>query len=60
MVGHLFGDVVEPSIKVGDRRGYTVPLSIAGHAILIAAALLVPLVATDSSVLKYRHRCSRS
>jgi periplasmic protein TonB len=51
MVGHLFRDVVEPSIKVGDRRGYTVPLSIAGHAILIAAALLVPLVATDSSVL---------
>jgi periplasmic protein TonB len=51
MVGHLFRDVVEPSIKVGDRRGYTVPLSIAVHALLISAAIIVPLVVTDSSVL---------
>jgi len=51
MVGHLFRDVVEPSIKVGDRRGYTVPLSIAVHALLISAVILVPLVATDSSIL---------
>jgi protein TonB len=51
MVGHLFGDVVEPSIKIGDRRGYTVPLSIAAHAFLIAAAIIVPLVVTDSSML---------
>jgi hypothetical protein len=51
MVGHLFRDVVEPSIKVGDRRGYTVPLSIAGHALLIALVIIVPLVATDSPML---------
>jgi protein TonB len=51
MVGHLFRDVVEPSIKVGDRRGYTVPLSIAAHALLIAAVIIAPLVATDSSML---------
>jgi protein TonB len=51
MVGHLFRDVVEPSIKVGDRRGYTVPLSIAAHALLIAAVIIVPLVATDSPLL---------
>ena len=51
MVGHLFRDVVEPSIKVGDRRGYTVPLSIAAHALLIAVVIIVPLVLTDSSML---------
>jgi protein TonB len=51
MAGHLFRDVVEPSIKVGGRRGYTVPLSIAAHVLLIAAVIIVPLVATDSPVL---------
>jgi periplasmic protein TonB len=51
MVGHLFRDVVQPSIKVGDRRGYTVPLSIAAHALLIAAVIIVPLVTPDSSIL---------
>jgi protein TonB len=51
MTGHLFRDVVEPSIKVGDRRGYTVPLSIAVHALLVAALIIVPFVATDSSIL---------
>jgi protein TonB len=51
MVGHLFRDVVEPSIKVGDKRGYTVPMSIAAHALLIAAMIILPLVVTDSSML---------
>src|SRR5580704_14944963 len=51
LAGHLFRDVVEPSIKVGDRRGYTVPLSIAVHALLVAALIIVPFVATDSSIL---------
>jgi protein TonB len=51
MAGNLFRDVVEPSIKVGNKRGYTVALSIAAHTLLIAAAIIVPLVATDSSML---------
>jgi protein TonB len=51
MVGHLFRDVVEPSFTIGDSRAYTVPVSIAAHALIIAAALLVPLLVTDSSML---------
>jgi protein TonB len=51
MAGQMFRDVVKPSIKVGDRRGYTVPLSIAAHALFVAAVIIVPLVATDSSRL---------
>jgi protein TonB len=51
MAGQMFRDVVKPSIGVGGRRGCTVPLSIAAHAILIAAVIIVPLVATDSPIL---------
>jgi protein TonB len=51
MGDHLFRDVVEPSIKVGNTRGCTVGLSIAAHTLLIAAAIIVPLVAIDSSML---------
>ena len=32
----MFGDVVDPSIKVGGQKWYTVPLSILVHTVLIA------------------------
>ena len=34
----MFGDVVDPSIKVGGQKWYTVPLSILVHTVLILAA----------------------
>jgi protein TonB len=51
MAGQMFRDVVKPSVRVGGRRGYTVPLSIAVHALLLGAVIIVPLVAIDSSRL---------
>jgi protein TonB len=44
----MFGDVVEPSIKVGSRKWYTVPLSIVVHSALIAIIVIVPLMAADA------------
>jgi hypothetical protein len=43
----MFGDVVDPSIKVGSKKWYTVPLSIAVHVFVFAAIIIIPLVATD-------------
>jgi len=43
----LFGDVVEPSIKVGSQKWYTVPLSIIVHTAIIAAVIIIPLMAAD-------------
>ena len=31
----MFGDIVEPSIKVGSKKWYTVPLSIIVHTVII-------------------------
>lgn len=42
----MFGEVVRRSIVLGTRRGYTLPLSIATHAALIALVIVVPLAAT--------------
>jgi protein TonB len=44
---NMFGDVVDPSIKVGGRRGYTVPLSIVVHTLAVVAAVVFPLVVTN-------------
>ena len=33
----MFRDVVEPTIKVGSQKWYTIPLSIIVHTALIAA-----------------------
>src|SRR5215213_10183925 len=41
----MFGDVVDPSIKVGSQKWYTVPLSIAVHTAVIAAVVIIPLMA---------------
>src|SRR5436190_11055759 len=43
----MFGDVVDPSIKVGSQKWYTVPLSIAAHVFIFAAIIIIPLMATD-------------
>src|SRR6185295_3770865 len=43
----MFGDVVNPSIKVGSQKWYTVPLSIIAHVAIFAAIIIIPLMATD-------------
>ena len=47
----MFGDVVDPWIKVGSQKWYTVPLSIAVHTAVIAAVVIIPLMA---------HRCCQA
>ena len=47
MPREMFGDVVDPSIKVGSQKWYTVPLSIIAHVVLFAAVIIIPLMATD-------------
>ena len=42
----LFGDVIDPSIKVGSRKWYTVPLSLAVHTLVLSMLVVVPLLAT--------------
>ena len=43
----LFGDVVNPSIKIGSKKWYTVPLSFLAHLVIIGAIVIVPLMAAD-------------
>jgi protein TonB len=43
----MFGDVVDPSVKLGTKQWYTVPLSIAVHTAAVLALVVVPLLATD-------------
>ena len=47
MAKDMFGDIVEPSIKVGSQKWYTVPLSIIVHTAIIAAVIIIPLMAAD-------------
>ena len=47
MARDLFGDVVNPSVKVGSRKWYTVPLSILVHTVLLGAVVIIPLMAAD-------------
>ncbi len=43
----MFGDIVDPSVKVGSRKWYTVPVSIGVHTALLAAVVIIPLMASD-------------
>jgi periplasmic protein TonB len=43
----LFGDVARPSVSIGNRKWYTVPLSLLSHSIAVGALVVVPLMATD-------------
>lgn len=57
----LFGDVTRPSISVGNRKWYTVPVSLISHAVVIAAIVIVPILAAplmpgvldDSTVYRF-------
>jgi protein TonB len=41
----LFGDVTRPSISVGNRKWYTVPVSLLSHAVILAVIVIVPILA---------------
>ncbi|HUQ87630.1 MAG TPA: TonB family protein [Vicinamibacterales bacterium] len=41
----LFGDVTRPSISIGNRKWYTVPVSLLSHAIIVAMIVIVPILA---------------
>ena len=41
----LFGDVTRPSVSIGNRKWYTVPVSLLTHSLAIAAVVVLPLVA---------------
>lgn len=44
----LFGDVTDPHPSLGSRKWYTVPLSLAAHALILLALVVAPLVATGA------------
>jgi periplasmic protein TonB len=44
----LFGDVTDPSVRVGGRKWYTVPLSLAVHTIALLTVVAIPLLATGT------------
>ena len=48
MPREMFGEIVEPTTKVGTKQWYTVPLSILAHAAALFALIVVPLLATDA------------
>ena len=43
----MFGDIVDPSVKVGTKQWYTVPLSILVHTGALIALIVIPLLAAD-------------
>jgi protein TonB len=43
----LFGDVTRPSVSIGSRKWYTVPISLLSHSTIVALVVIVPLMATD-------------
>ena len=44
----MFGDVVNPSVRVGTKQWYTVPLSILTHTLGLGALIVIPLLATNA------------
>jgi protein TonB len=42
----MFGDVVDPSVKMGNKSGYTVALTMVLEVLAIAAIAIVPLMAS--------------
>jgi protein TonB len=44
----LFGDVTDPSITLGTRKWYSVPLSFVAHTAVIGVLIVAPLVATGA------------
>jgi protein TonB len=48
MPRELFGDVTDPSITLGTRKWYSVPLSFLVHALAISILIVTPLLATGA------------
>jgi protein TonB len=42
----MFEDVVRPSVQVGTKRWYTVPVSVLTHSLALGALIVAPLLAT--------------
>ena len=47
MPHELFGEISDPTTKVGTKQWYTVPLSILAHVAALFALVVIPLMATD-------------
>ena len=43
----MFGDVVDPSIKMGNKSWYTVALTMLLEAVIVGAIVIVPLMAAE-------------
>ena len=43
----MFGDVTDPTVRVGSQKWYTVPLSILAHVLLFGSIIIIPLMAAD-------------
>lgn len=41
----LFGDVTRPSISVGSRKWYTLPVSLLSHSLIVAVVVALPILA---------------
>src|SRR5688500_12826327 len=41
----LFGDVTRPSISVGSRKWYTLPVSLISHSLVVATVIALPILA---------------
>jgi len=41
----LFGNVTRPSISIGNRKWYTVPVSLLSHSLILALVVIVPIIA---------------
>ncbi|HWI18679.1 MAG TPA: energy transducer TonB [Vicinamibacterales bacterium] len=41
----LFGDVTRPSVSIGTRKWYTVPLSLISHSAIVLAIVAIPMLA---------------
>lgn len=48
MPRELFGDVTDPSITLGTRKWYSLPLSFLVHALVISILIVTPLLATGA------------
>ena len=48
MARDLFNDVIRPSVTVGAKRWYTLPLSIVAHAGALVVLVIMPLMAADA------------
>src|SRR5689334_6902332 len=44
----MFGDITTPTVRVGTKQWYTVPLSILVHFVGLGAVIVIPLLAFDA------------